>query len=116
MDPPVPVPGQPSVVAISATATSISLSWSVPSGSVVTGSEVMWHDLSSGGSTAMTDDDEGSGTSGSITGTSYTISFNNSSNYSITIILVNAAGRSNASQPIFFSSVKGNLNLKKIAI
>ena len=87
---PVPIPGQMSISVIHITATSISLSWSVPSGSVVTSSEVMWRDLSSGGSTAMTEDDgagsssgdgttvtvidtEKSGTSGSVTGTSYTI-------------------------------------------
>ena len=36
------VPGQPSVSVGTTTATSISLSWSVPSGSVVTSYEVMW--------------------------------------------------------------------------
>ena len=61
----VPAPGQPRVSAVtSITATSISLSWSVPSGSVVTSSEVMWREASSGTS---------EGTSGSLTDTSYTI-------------------------------------------
>ena len=61
----VPAPGQPIMSAVtSITATSISLSWSVPSGSVVTSSEVMWREASSGTS---------EGTSGSLTDTSYTI-------------------------------------------
>ena len=44
----VSAPGQPSVSVTSITATSISLSWSVPSGSVVTSSEMMWREASSG--------------------------------------------------------------------
>ena len=38
----IPVPGQPSINTINLSSTSISLSWSVPSGSVVTSYEVMW--------------------------------------------------------------------------
>ena len=36
------VPGQPSVIVDNVTTTSISISWSVPDGSVVTSYEVMW--------------------------------------------------------------------------
>ena len=91
--PPVPAPGQPSVNVTSITATSISLSWSVPSGSVVTSFEVMWQALSS-------DDDGGSGTSGSITSTSYTIpELESNTVYIVTVTATNAAG-STISHPI----------------
>ena len=75
------------------TATSISLSWSIPSGSVVTSYEVMWRALS-------TNDDGGSGTSGSITSTSYTIQeLESNTVYSVTVTVTNAAG-STISHPI----------------
>ena len=77
------------------TATSISLSWSVPSGSMVTSSEVMWLVFSSGGGSgsASEAEDEGSETSGSITSTSYTIQeLESGTNYSITVTVTNAAG------------------------
>ena len=93
MDPlpiPVSVPGQPSVRVTSITSTSISLSWSVPSGSLVTSYEVMWRALSSGDEA---NDDGGSGTSGSITSTSYTIQeLENLTIYNITLTVINAAG------------------------
>ena len=90
----VPVPGQPTVNVTSITSTSISLSWSVPSGSVVTNYEVMWRAISSG------DDDGGSGTSGSITSTSYTIQeLESFTIYNITVTVINAAGIA-VSQPI----------------
>ena len=88
----VPAPGQPSVSAVtSITATSISLSWSVPSGSVVTSSEVMWREASSGTS---------EGTSGRLTDTSYTINqLKMATKYTITVTVSNTAG-STDSQPI----------------
>ena len=79
------VPGQPSVNVTSTT--SISLSWSVPSGSVVDSYEVMWT------SEECPDDvDEGSATitDGS---TSYTIeSLREGSSYTITVTATNSAG------------------------
>ena len=87
----VPAPGQPSVSVTAATATSISLSWSVPSGSVVTSSEVMWREASSGTS---------EGTSGSLTDTSYTIDqLESNTIYTITVTVSNTAG-STDSHPI----------------
>ena len=81
------VPGQPSVTATSTTATTISLSWSVPSGSVVDSYEVMWT------SEECPDDvDEGSATitDGS---TSYTIeNLREGSSYTITVTATNSAG------------------------
>ena len=54
------VPGQPSITIVRTfTATSISLSWSVPSGSVVTSYEVMWQRDTSG---ECSDEDEDSAT------------------------------------------------------
>ena len=97
--PSVPAPGQPTVNVTSISSTSISLSWSVPSGSVVTSYEVMWRALSSG------DDDGGSGTSGSITSTSYTIQeLESNTVYSVTVTVTNAAG-STVSQPIIIPSM-----------
>ena len=92
----VSAPGQPSVSAVTAiTATSISLSWSVPSGSVVTSSEVMWREASSGTS---------EGTSGSLTDTSYTIDqLESNTDYTITVTVSNTAG-STDSQPIIIST------------
>ena len=99
MSPSVPVPGQPTVNVTSIIATSVSLSWRVPSDSVVTSYEVMWRALSSG------DDDEGSGTSGSITSTSYTIQkLESNTVYSVTVTVTNAAG-STVSQPIIITSM-----------
>ena len=93
----VSAPGQPTVSVTSTTATSISLSWSVPSGSEVTSYEVMWRALSSGD---KANDDGGSGTSGSITSTSYTIQeLESNTVYNITVTVTNAAGIA-VSQPI----------------
>ena len=81
------VPGQPSVSVNFTTATTISLTWSVPSGSLVASSEVMWT------SRECPDDvDEGSATitDGS---TSYTVeSLREGSNYTITVTATNSAG------------------------
>ena len=81
------VPGQPSVNVDSTTATTISLSWSVPSGSVVTSYEVMWS------SEECPDDvDEGSATI-TDSSTSYTIeSLREGSSYTITVTATNSAG------------------------
>ena len=77
------------------TATSISLSWSVPSGSVVTSSEVMWREASSGTS---------EGTSGSLTDTSYTIDqLESTTIYTITVTVSNTAGTTD-SQPVIIST------------
>ena len=66
---------------VSITATSISLSWCVPSSSVVTSSEVMWREASSGTS---------EGTSGSLTDTSYTIDqLGSNTIYTITVTVFN---------------------------
>ena len=92
----VSAPDQPSVSAVtSITATSISLSWSVPSGSVVTSSEVMWREASSGTS---------EGTSGSLTDTSYTIDqLESTTDYNVTVTVSNTAG-STDSQPVIIST------------
>ena len=100
----VAVPGQPSIRVTSITPTSISLSWSVPSGTVVTSYEVMWRGLSSGDE-ANDHDDGASGTSGSITSTSYTIQeLESNTIYNITVTVTNAAG-SAISQPIITSTM-----------
>ena len=66
----------------STTATTISLSWSVPSGSVVDSYEVMWEGDGARSSTTITD--------GS---TSYTITgLEEDSSYTITVTATNAAG------------------------
>ena len=111
---PVPAPGQPHITTISTTSTSISLSWSVPSDSVVTSYEVVWQEISSaiddddgsgttgstgGGPTTVSGDGE-SGTSGSITDTSYTIEeLESTTLYTVRVTVTNAAG-SIESQPI----------------
>ena len=74
-----PAPGQPRITVSSKTATTISLSWSVPSGSVVDSYEVMWETDSSA---TITD--------GS---TSYTITgLEEDTSYTITVTATNAAG------------------------
>jgi len=84
-----PAPGQPSVTVSSTTATTISLSWSVPSGSVVDSFEVMWEREGIRRNTTITD--------GS---TSYTITgLEAEANYSITVAASNEAG-SAVSDPV----------------
>ena len=82
-------PGQPSVSVVSTTATSISLSWSISSGSLVDSYEVMWERDTSG---ECPDEDEGSIT---ITGssTSHTImELKEVSTYTINVTASNAIG------------------------
>ena len=91
----------------STTATTISLSWSVPNGSVVASYEVMWQRSSSAESSNSTDD-SGVGTSGEITdgSTSYTIvGLEVATNYSITVRVSNAAGPTD-SQLVYVSTSK----------
>ena len=79
-----PAPGQPRVTVISSTATTISLSWSVPNGSVVESYEVTWER-----GTIIID--------GS---TSYTIrELEAEANYTITVAASNGAG-SAVSDPV----------------
>ena len=88
-----PPPDQPSVTVNS---TTISLSWSVPSGSVVDSYEVVWERDTSG---ECPDEDEGSVTitDGS---TSYTITgLEEDSSYTITVTATNVAG-SAVSDPV----------------
>ena len=83
-----------SVASISAT--SISLSWSVPSDSVVISSQVIWQ---------VVDSSIGAfGSSGSLTDTSYTIEgLVTTTIYNITVIVTNTAG-STESHPIIVST------------
>ena len=85
----VPVPGE--ITALS----SIFLSWSVPSDSVVTSSEVTWEAV---------DTDNGS-ISGSVTTTStnFTIPVECSGTYYLTVTLINDAGPSSDSKTIIFN-------------
>ena len=86
-------PGQPSTSVTSKTATSISLSWSVPSGSVVDSYEVMWQRDTSG---ECPDEDEGSTTitDGS---TDYTITeLEEDSTYIITVTATNFIGNTSS--------------------
>ena len=90
------VPGQPSVTVSSTTAITISLSWSVPGGSVEDSYEVMWERDTLG---ECGDEDEGSTTitDGSA---SYTITgLEEDSSYAIAVTATNAAG-SAVSDPV----------------
>ena len=90
-------PGTPNVHVKNTTATSISLSWSVPSGSVVDSYEVMWQRDTSG-ECPDEDEDSISLTDGS---TSYDImGLEEDSSYSITVTASNAAGSSAVSNTI----------------
>ena len=88
---PAPGPGQPSVTIGTTTATSISLSWSVPSGSVVASYEVMWQRDTSVG---CSDEDKGSTTiNTNAISTAYAISgLEEDSLYRITVTAVNSIG------------------------
>ena len=84
-----PGPGQPRVNVTSITSSSISLSWSVPNGSVVMSYEVMWQRDTSVG---CSDEDEDSGTiNTNAISTGYTISgLEEDSLYRITVTVVNS--------------------------
>ena len=89
----VPAPGQVNVVVSGITATSISLSWSVASGSVAR-SEVVWRETDRGTESS----------SGSLTGTSYTIDqLESTTIYTVTVRTSNVAGTTD-SQLITFST------------
>ena len=86
--------------------TTISLSWSVPGGTVVTTSLVLWEITSSVGPSARAVRDDGSGSSGEISGTSYTITgLRSSTSYIITVTLINPAG--NSSVQVTLSTTEG---------
>ena len=89
----VPAPGQVNVVVSGITATSISLSWSVASGSVAR-SELVWRETDRGTESS----------SGSLTGTSYTINqLESTTIYTVTVRASNVAGTTD-SQLITFST------------
>ena len=92
------VPGQPSVTVDSTTSRTISLSWSVPSGSVVDSYVVMWQRDTS----VCSGDDEGSM---SVTTTDISTSLmitvqQEDSDYIITVTATNAAGSSPPSNAV----------------
>ena len=102
------VPGQPTVSVDSTTATSISLFWSVPSGSVVDSYKVMWT------SDECPDDvDEGSATT---TETSYIIeNLREGTSYTITVSATNSAGTS-PSDPVTRETEELGNSVKKCVI
>ena len=92
-----PPPGQPSVTVRSVSATTISLSWRVPSGSVVDSYEVMWEGHGTRSSTTLTD--------GS---TSYTITgLEKDTSYTITVSATNAAGSAASHSVIIVTEEEG---------
>ena len=87
---------------VSTTATSISLSWSVPSGPVVEGYEVKWRPLSDSTGSPQNEGDEV--TSGVIAATSYTLEgLETRAVYNITVT-VHTAQQITVSQPIITST------------
>ena len=94
----VAVPGRPSVAVTGITATSISLSWSVPSGSVVDSYEVMWQRDTSG---ECSYEDEGSTTimNGSTSYDNIIMDREQDSSYFITVKATNYAGSSLVTVP-----------------
>ena len=92
------VPGEPSASSDSTTATSISLSWSVPSGSVVDGYLIQWERDTSG---ACPDEDTDNITISGGSATSHTIpGLEEDSTYTITVTASNTAGSSNVSNTV----------------
>ena len=83
------VPGQPTVNVVTTNATSISLSWNVPSGSVVTSYEVMWQRDTSVG---CSDEDEGSTTITDGSTSSEIMGLAGISSYTLYVTATNAAG------------------------
>ena len=107
------VPGQPTVNTVSVSFTSISLSWSVPSGSVVTSYEVEWQRDSSLG---CSDDDDGSATitDGS---TSYDIAgLEEGQTYSITVRAINSAGIKSPASVIVSTTLIGECDKQTNAV
>ena len=93
-----PVPGEPSASSDSTTATSISLSWSVPSGSVVDEYLIQWERDTSG---TCPDEDTDSTTISGGSATGHTIpGLEEDSTYTITVTASNTAGSSNVSNTV----------------
>ena len=102
----VPAPGQVSVTVDSITASSISLSWSVANGRVAS-SEVVWRETDRGTES----------TSGSLSGTSYTIDqLHSTTLYTVRVRVTNVAGTTDSlpiiasTSNIIFYNVNHNLN------
>ena len=96
--------GQPNVTVLSVTATSISLSWSVPNTTAVDSYEVMWQRDTSG---ECSDEDEGSTTitDGS---TDYTIEgLEEDSTYMVTVTAVYSIGNANSNMTVVTTSEAG---------
>ena len=88
--------GKPSISAVSNTASSISLSWSIPRDSVVDSYEVTWEELSNDGGDIST--------SGNITDTNYTLKkLQSTTIYNITVTVTNIFGTTH-SHPIIIST------------
>ena len=85
----VPLPTEPIVSVDTITATSISLSWSVPTDQMVTSSEVMWQESSNTAEAKS---------SGKVTMTIYTMDgLESSTKYTITVTVTNKAGNTTSS-------------------
>ena len=98
----VSIAGLPTLSVTSVTTTSISLSWSVPSISVVTSYEVMWQETGSGTTEV---------TVVILMRTSYNIEqLDGNTNYTISVTAANPAGRAN-SHPIIISTGNGHIML-----
>ena len=93
------VPGQPRIDMTSTNATSISISGSVPSGSMVTSYEVMWQRVTSG---ECPDEDEGNTiiTGGSTSYLREIIGLEEDSSYTISVTAVNVVGSSVVSETV----------------
>ena len=92
------VPGEPSASSDSTAATSLSLSWSVPSGSVVDEYLIQWERDTSG---TCPDEDTDSTTISGGSATSHTIpGLEEDSTYTITVTASNGAGSSNVSNTV----------------
>ena len=91
------------ITELSATVTSISLSWSVASVQPVDGAEVMWRETGSTETRSTETEADGPRSSGVITSTNYTVVFNESGTYSVSVALVNAAGQGVPSVPLTYT-------------
>ena len=110
-----PVPGEPSVSSDSTTATSISLSWSVPSGSVVDEYLIQWVRDTSG---TCPDEDTDSTTISGGSATSHTIpGLEEDSTYTFTVTASNTAGSiSNTVTAVTGEAGKGLQSLLKCMV